>query len=300
MDARTHYLASLCLLGSLCAWLSGCTDPLPSSVPHVGEDLPKAGDQFDATTAGTVRGRVVWQGAVPNIKPFHAPASPFLEQAIGKWRDWPNPHGPEIDPETRGVRNAVVFLRGLDPRRARPWDLPPVSVEQKDYQFRVRQGDVLGKTGFVQRGDSVSMVSRQEVFHSLHADGAAFFTLAFADSDQKAARRFSRNGIVELTSAAGYFWMRGYLFVDDHPYYTRTDEQGRFTLSQVPPGPCEVVCWLPNWNELSHERDLETARYVRMKFCRPLELTRSLRREANVTQDITFTISAGQFAKAKD
>ena len=133
---------------------------------------------------------------------------------------WDNPNKPRVDPHTRGVGNAVVFLRGVDPQRARPWDHPPVCVEQADYRIEIRQGQAHSAYGFVRRGERVEMVSTQEAFHSLHAGGAAFFTLAFPDPNEPCSRHLNEKGVAELTSAAGYFWMRGYLFVDDHPYYT--------------------------------------------------------------------------------
>src|SRR5262249_39172772 len=143
-----------------------------------------------------------------------------------------NPHAPAIDPATRAVKDAVVFLRGIDPRRSRPWDHPPVRVEMRDYLLVVRQGAAEGRVGFVRRGDGVEMVSAQPAFHALQARGAAFFTLMFPDPGGPRTRRLGRAGVVELTSAAGHFWMRGHLFVDDHPYYARADAAGRFTFGQ--------------------------------------------------------------------
>jgi hypothetical protein len=120
------------------------------------------------------------------------------------------------------------------------------------------------------------MVSEDPFFHSLHADGAAFFTLAFPDPGRPRVRLLQDKGRVELTSAAGFFWMRGHLFVDDHPYYTRTDSAGEFVLPGVPPGNYEVVCWLPNWRVQRSERDPESGQVARIFFNPPLEQIRSL------------------------
>src|SRR5205814_2896267 len=112
---------------------------------------------FDATTAGTVQGRVLWRGAIPDLKPATFPVQ--LPNGF-HWDTRPAPNAPDIDFATRAVRNAVVFLRGVDPAAARPWDLPPVSVEQRDMLFRVIQGEGSPRTvGFVRRGDSVELVS---------------------------------------------------------------------------------------------------------------------------------------------
>ena len=113
------------------------------------------------------------------------------------------------------------------------------------------------------------MVSLDHTFYALQARGAAFFTLSFADSDRPRTRSLDRNGVVELTSNAGHFWMRGYLFVSDHPYFTRTAADGSFELPQVPPGEYQLVCWMPDWHTAERELDADTWQIAKMTFYPP-------------------------------
>jgi hypothetical protein len=229
---------------------------------------------FDPSATGTVTGRVTWDGDIPLVRPLAVKANQLGTEVFQQYHFRPNPNAPRIDARTRAVRGAVVFLRGVDARRAKPWDHPPVQVEQCDCRLLVHQGDNETHVGFVRRGDAVTMVSEDDLFHSLHADGSAYFTLTFPDPGQPRSRRLERNGVVELASAAGYFWMRAYLFVDEHPYYTRTDDEGRFALTRVPPGHYDVVCWLPNWAPQRQERDPESGHVTRLYFQPPLERVR--------------------------
>jgi hypothetical protein len=269
----------------------GCSNAAPPA--DCSADPPSdRGALFDPTTAGLVTGHVRWTGRLPEVPPLVVRPNMFdprfgLEKSIR-----PNPNAPAIDTATRGVKDAVIFLRGAEPRRARPWDHAPVRVVQQGQQFHVRQGDGDAAVGFVRRGDAVEMVSADAVFHSLHADGAAYFTLAFADADQPRTRRLPNRGLVELTSGAGYFWMRGYLFVDEHPYYALTDAQGRFELKDVPPGRYDVVCWRPDWREDRHERDPESNLISRLFFRPPLEMVRSVAVAPKGTSAVTFEVSA--------
>jgi hypothetical protein len=242
---------------------------------------------------------VTWAGDLPRVPPFRVWPDGSLDDPDRAKQDEPNPNAPAIDPTGRGVANAVVFLRGLDPDRARPWDHLPARVEQRGRRFHVLQGEADGHLGFVRRGDPVEMVSRDKVFHSLHAGGAAFFTLPFPNPGQPRSRALVEKGIVELTSAAGYYWMRAYLFVDDHPYYTRTDSQGRFTLSQVPPGRYELVCWLPNWAEERHDRDPETALITRLHFRRPVERLKPMTLGPRATSEASFTFTPEDVSEVK-
>jgi hypothetical protein len=272
----------------------GC-DAAPPISPLAGP-LPDAACDFNPAAAGTVTGQVLWKGDVPSVVPFDAPLSPFAEQVGGPRRPWPNPNAPVVDRTSHGVGGAVVFLRGVDPRKAKPWDQPPVRVVMRDYQIYILQGTE-ARTGFVRRGDTIEMISEQPTFDSLQARGAAFFSLPFPDANQPRQRLLHQTGQVELSSAAGHFWMRGYLFVDDHPYYTRTDARGRFRLEQVPPGKYELVCWLPDWHEAAHELDGDTSLVCRLTFRAPVELVQPLELGSSETKAAHFTLSADLFGR---
>jgi hypothetical protein len=245
---------------------AGCQEsgPGPEKPPA---ELPARVTSFDPTTAGSVSGTVVWQGDVPKV-----PSLPMrTDPPVAPGETCPHPNQPQIDPETRGVGNAVVFLRGVDASKSRPWDHSPVLLEMRGLALHVCQSGTDSRLGFVRQGEAIDMVSRDVYFHALEARGAECFSLRFVERDRASKRTLRQPGIVELSSAAGYYWMRAYLFVVDHPYYTRTDARGRFHLPRVPPGAYELVCWLPSWTTERQERDAESGLVTRMILGKPLE-----------------------------
>lgn len=284
------------------SWLAatlalGCGQEAPPlSVPGP-QALPKIGSTFDPSSAGQIEGTVNWAGDAPAVPPFEVgslvtdarPARPRFFEA--------NPNVPCIDAKTGGVAGAVVFLREVAPNRSRPWDHPPVVVEHKDRKLQIVQGPRNGNTGFVRVGEAVEIVSREKHYNSCRASGAAFFTLALPDADKPAQRVLRAKGLVEWSSAAGYYWMRGYLFVTDHPYYVRTDADGRFVLPSVPPGKYELVCWLPNWRIGRQERDPESGLVVRLSYLPPLEIVRPVEVQVDGTAVVAFQASQADFAK---
>jgi hypothetical protein len=225
-------------------------------VPHAGP-CADASTCFDPASAGVITGEVIWDGEPPTAAPFQHRLNVALDDPAMEAQVRGNRLAPQIDPRSRAVQDAVVTLRGIDVRHARPWDHPAARVEFRDLQLLIYQGAGVERVGFVRRGECIDIVSREPRFHALHGSGADWFALTFPEPDKPLTRMLDRAGIVELRSGAGYAWMRAFLLVDDHPYATRTDAKGQFTLDQVPPGRYEAVCWMPGWEEIDHYRDPE-------------------------------------------
>jgi hypothetical protein len=268
--------------------LTGCGD-VTRPIASTSRSSPIE-SQFDAATTGTLRGEVNWTGPIPTVAPItinrFTPDATRVEHL-----QFVNPHAPAVN-ESRQLANAIVFLRGVDPAKAKPWHHPPVTVEVADGHAMIRQGDSGYLVGFVKRGDSITMVSRQPIFHAVRARGAAFFTYTLPDANQPRQRVLAQNGRVELSSAASQMALRGHIFVDEHPYYTRTDANGRFQLEQVPAGKYELVCWRPNWNIERIEHDPETLLNARLYYKAPFEKVVNVSIEAGGTASTQFDVGA--------
>ena len=289
------------------AWLTflgGCSE-LPAPTSHE-QDAPVTllAQSFDPSATGTIQGRVVWDGAVPVAEETLVRVlafNPKLWQNPARFR---TPHIPKVDPRNQGVENAVVFLRNVDPRRSKPWDHAKVRVEFQNRQLRIQQddsvcqfnprylsiqkADCVSQLGFVRRGSAIEIVNRDSEYHNLRVRGAAFFGMPLVEANQVHERVLGQTGVVDLTCQAGYYWLHAHLFVTEHPYYIRTDADGRFVLDHVPAGEYEVVCWLPSWKILRQERDPETAVIARFIWETPKEQVRTVQVQAGRAEEITY------------
>jgi hypothetical protein len=284
------------LLGTLLLAIGGCAEDGHSDVSPAPSAPALQGPAFDAADTGTIDGRVVWDGLVPVVPRLVVFSSPDKLPPDGKLLTYAdNPFAPIVDPGNKGVRDAVIFLRGVDPQRAGPWRHAPVEIEQRDRLLHVVQGETRSRVGFVHRGDSIEARSCDGDYHALRARGAAFFTLPFVDKDRPTAKRLDRPGIVHLSSAAGYFWMHAHLFVADHPYYTRTDHSGRFRLEQVPAGKYEAVVWMPNWIVLRRERDPESGLVARAIFAPSVEKIAAVTVQAGAESTVQFALRTSDY-----
>lgn len=254
-------------------------------------DLPKPTAKYPITVAnplptGGVRGRVVWAGDRPSVEPIRGLiAGPDGPQ----WGEAANPFAPRIDP-AGGVGGAVVWLEGVNPTKLKPWPHPPLRVEQTTARLSVVQGRETGGVGFVRVGDEVEMVSKEAVHHQLRGRGAAYFTLAFLDPNQPLKRSLDTPGVVEFSSAAGYFWTAADVFVCDHPYYATTDAAGRFELANVPPGEYRLHARVRNWEITGRDRDPESGKIARLHFAEPWRITKPVAVTDGRTSETELTL----------
>lgn len=266
---------------------TGCgSDPAPAAPAPQTPPAAEAGAAFDPNACGAVFGSVTWTGPIPAVPPV-TDVRPRPDGTGYDARTFTHPYAPHIDRATYALRGAVVYLRTVDPSRAKPWDRPPVSVTFRDGQIVVTtEGRQPGRVGFVRTGTSVSFESADPVVNTLRGRGAAFFALPFPDPGKPLERTFDAPGRVELSSGSGFAWQAADLFVCVHPYYALSGPDGKFELSQVPEGTYDLIAWHPNWNTVAHERNPETGLVQRVVYGPPLEVTR------------TVTVTAGRTAFA--
>jgi hypothetical protein len=271
--------------------IAGCTDETaPPTAPR--ESASTLARSFDPATTGVIEGRVVWEGDLPVAQEFVVRSIAYNPRLYERPARFTTPNLPIVDAKTGGVADAVIFLKNVDPRRARPWDHAGVRVEFRERQLSIQQGDLRSHVGFVQKGATISVVNCDKEYHLLRGRGDAFFALPLVEANKMHERKLTKSGIVDLTCGVGYYWLSSHLFVTEHPYYVRTDAEGRFKLERVPNGEYEIVCWLPNWRVLRAERDPETADVARWIWADPLEWTRSVRVEAGQGSEVHFRIDA--------
>lgn len=271
------------------AFLVGCAEcPEPTPSKPDQQRIPLA-QAFDAAATGTIQGRVVWDGDVPVAKETVERIiayNPKLHQNPARFK---TPHIPNVNAKTGGVADAIVFIKEIEPRRSKPWDHAKVRVEFHERQLRVQQGDARTGVGFVRRGDVVEIANRDKEYHLLRARGAAFLAIPLSGLEKTYQRVLPETGLVELTCAAGYYWLHAHLFVTDHPYFVRTDRDGRFVLDRVPAGEYEVVCWLPNWRVERVERDPEVADVARWIWATPRTQTKRIVVESGSKGELNYT-----------
>jgi Polysaccharide lyase family 4, domain II len=239
---------------------------------------------ISVSNGGTISGTVKWSGPEPHLPRFVITKDPQIcDPNSEKTRDLERlVVGPE-----GGVANTVVYLR--DVTQGKAFDLPQQRrfLDQRHCRY---EPHIL----LVPQNALLQMKSSDATLHTIHMDGAASYNLPFPFPNQTVTRDMSSPGLVNLRCNGGHVWMNAEMFVAPHPYYTVTDESGKFELTDVPPGQYQLVAWHEGWSVLRKENafDVLTEKAVqRPVFSDPKTWEKSVTVHEQDNVKVDFVIS---------
>jgi hypothetical protein len=187
----------------------------------------------DAAANGTLSGIV----RVDKV-PARAAPLPIVKDASVCGKEVPNER--LLVAADRGLANVLVSIQGIKPA-APPPPATGATIDQVGCRYtpHVQAATV---------GTRLSVVNSDAVLHNVHAVGtgatpATVFNLAMPFKGQKLPTVLRRTGVMKIRCDAGHDWMSAYIGVYDHPYFAVTDQQGRFTIADVPAGEHQVELW---------------------------------------------------------
>ena len=207
------------------------------------------------TQTGTISGTVKWSGPLPHIPSFPIDKDPQVcDPDSHKIRDLDR----LIVGSQNGVANTVVFLKDISQGKAMDIPEPRRSLDQTQCRY---EPHIL----LVAENGPLQLKSSDAVLHTVHMDGAASYNLPFPFTDRPVTRTMPTAGLINVRCNGGHAWMNAEIMVVSHPYYTVTDESGKFELTDVPPGQYQIVAWHEGWKLEREEAafDVLTERKVR-------------------------------------
>jgi len=229
---------------------TGASSPTSITIRH-GKEKPEAGTPVAAAGAqpgggaaaapaggfGTLKGRVVFQGAVPTLESLTAQAQ--TKEPICAKAGIPNDK--LLVGEGNGVANVFIFL----PKAPAGVPVPPISGEpvkfdQKDCRFFPHALVIRAKqTLKILNSDSFShnthiYAQRSDVFNqTVPPHNSAGLDYQFEKSEAKP---------VEVKCDI-HSWMRAYQMPLDHPWGAVTGPNGEFEIKNVPAGEQKFQVW---------------------------------------------------------
>jgi plastocyanin len=136
----------------------------------------------------------------------------------------------------RGVLNAVVWLENPPAGAKWPTPLPKVEMDQKGCVFTPR-------LVVVPAGGTVHFLNSDRLLHNLHSQGKENASFNRTQPHGRTVPiTFARPEIVSITCDL-HSWMRSWVVVAEHPFYSATGPGGEFAIAGVPPGKYRLRLW---------------------------------------------------------
>jgi hypothetical protein len=161
-----------------------------------------------------------------------------------------------------GLANVVVRVVKGAPDAAVPTE--PVVVRQQDCMYAPRvQGAVKGQRIVVKNADGT--------MHNVHAfigleDKKTLFNVA-QPPGAKDVEKDSKGtvGVVKMKCDV-HTWMRAYVLFNENAFFAVSDNEGRFALEGLPPGPYTLEAWHEKLGALTAEVVVEEGKAVDPKL----------------------------------
>lgn len=160
--------------------------------------------------------------------------------------------GKEKEPEdlvlssNNGIRNAVVSLQNVSPGAKRDWNFPPAKMDQKQCSFTPR-------VVIVPVGGTVEFLNSDRLLHNVRSAGKENPPFNRAQPHARSISFTFKQPELLRVDCDLHSWMRGWVVIAEHPFYAVTNEQGEFTLENVPRGKYTLQVWQESLGNVTQE-----------------------------------------------
>lgn len=222
---------------------------------------------------GTIAGRVVFVGPIPSLP----------DLIISKDQEVCGTATPAqmllVSAESRGVKNTVIALEGIDRGKAPTAQQPMLDNRTCVMEPRV-QAVMVGTMLVIQNSDPFLHTTRGRLPNLKQA-----FNLVFPRDAPAREQRIRFPGVIAVHCDT-HAHMQAYILSFAHPYFAVTDADGRFEITQVPPGSYTLTAWHEGWRILAHDQD------GRPTYEEPYVMTAEVTVAAGQTSTVEFQLAS--------
>jgi len=221
---------------------------LPPAPPSPGANTaaPAAATsgQYEVMTVsdgGGISGTITLSGALPKLPPHSTNKDPEVCGTAAR------PSEKLLVSKSGGVKNAVVMVLDVKKGKAMPPAAESAEIDQQKCEY----------TPHVQVmavNSEISLKNSDPVLHNIQffQGDNSLFNIAQPVKGQVNKHKIDKVGPIYVECAV-HGWMQGQVIVVDNPYYAVTDDNGKFSIPDLPPGKYQVKIWHEYLGESSRE-----------------------------------------------
>jgi hypothetical protein len=216
---------------------------LVSVVVSVMAQEPEKTLYYSTGNEATVVGTITLKGTSPKLRIIDMTADPVCQQQNRKaLPDW-------IITKQGALANAFVYVKG-DTLNTYRFAVPETDVmlNQRACYF---EPHVFG----LQVGQSLQIINGDPTQHNVHPTpklNQEWNQTQAADSPPM-VKTFRRAEVMIPIKCNQHPWMRAYVGVLNHPYFSVSDKTGKFEIRNLPPGTYKLVVW----HEIFGEQEID-------------------------------------------
>jgi hypothetical protein len=234
---QTKVWLVLTIVLSLLALASACTkkegEPDKNGGPMTGKAYTSKGDE------GTVSGTIAFNGTAPAPKKIDTSADPVCGQKN------PNLSTEDTVVSNGKLANAFVYIKDgtlADGTKIGENTFPTspdtVTLDQNGCHYRPH---VLG----IQTNQKLKITNSDPTQHNIHPTpkNNPEWNQTQPNGAPPIEKTFARAEVLVPVKCNQHPWMKSYIGVLKHPFFTVSGEDGSFTIKGVPPGSYTVAAW---------------------------------------------------------
>jgi hypothetical protein len=178
---------------------------------------------------GELTGTINFKNAPPVSHPINVVVNPeYCGETI-------NEETYVVNPQNKGLENVVISIEGIE--RGKKADEQVAFSEIFNCRFVPHvQAEMVGNFYEVQNLDPVLHNSH------LRQNGQTILNVAMFPNGKTIKKLLSETGIIKASCDAHTF-MKGTIFVAENPYFAVTNKDGKYSISNIPPGKYRVRFW---------------------------------------------------------
>jgi plastocyanin len=188
-----------------------------------------------AFAASTITGTITFSGTPPTLKPIAMDADPVC----AKKHTTPAANEMLVLGSGSTMGNIMVWVsKGLPEGKTYPAPSTPVTIDQNGCQYKPH---VMG----IMAGQPYKILNSDGVLHNIHMlpKVNASFNKAMPPALKEQTTTFNKPEPVFPVKCDVHPWMQAWVAVFTHPFFSVTGTDGKFTISNLPPGTYEITAW---------------------------------------------------------